>query len=150
MSQTWTSHEICTWLSVAVLGYGAIVLAAQMFLLDKCGRPPGGKARLPVDPHTLAGRMYYVCDSRMLWDFERLSMLGSKHRDERVARMGRGYRFGVIRGLSSGESRVGIDYAAEFEPGEQGIELGVVPKPEKEGLHGGRRLPLQAKGQPVV
>ncbi|KAK0613186.1 hypothetical protein B0T14DRAFT_436365 [Immersiella caudata] len=98
MSKTWISHEICTWLSVVVLGYGAIVLLVQMFLFNACREARNTKAHLPVDPRTLAGRMYYVGDSRMLRDFERLSMLGQKHRDERVAKMGRGYRYGLIRG----------------------------------------------------
>jgi len=66
---------------------------------------------LPVHPQTLAGRMYYVCDSAFLADFARLSMLSTRRRDERVLMLERRYRFGDMVGVS-GRRRVGIDYAS--------------------------------------
>lgn len=104
ISQTWLSHVLCTWMSVAVLGYCLLVLVWHV-VRDRRGS--GGSRRdLPVDPQTLAGRMYYVYDSRILGDFESLSMLGRKQRDERAARMGNKYRYGPILGVSSGEIRI--------------------------------------------
>jgi len=126
ISQTWTTHEICVWLSVAVLGYSSLVLGWYLFggrvvsLLFPSSFASrissgggGGGVHLPVHPQTLAGRMYYVCDSAVLSDFARLSMLSTRRRDERVLRLGRRYRFGDMVGVS-GRRRVGVDYAPGF------------------------------------
>ena len=115
ISQTWTTHEICVWLSVVVLGYSTLVLVWHLFreVLICRRRPP---LNLPVHPQTLAGRMYYVCDSAVLADFARLSMLSARPRDERVSRSGHLYKFGPMVGVS-GQRRVGIDFA----PGPLGL-----------------------------
>lgn len=80
-----------------------------------------------------------MCDSRMLRDFERLSMLGKKHRDERVARMGRRYRYGLMRGSISGESRERIDYAEHAPEGEM-VELEAMLRTERDLKRTGRGL----------
>ncbi|KAK5651651.1 hypothetical protein OQA88_11826 [Cercophora sp. LCS_1] len=110
-AQTWMLHEVCIWTSVAVLGYATLVLAFHVFWTSWI--------HLPVDPGTLAGRMYYVCDSAMLADFEHLSMLGRRQRDERVIRMNRLYKFGPMEGVVTGRVRLGADYGQ----GERGIKL---------------------------
>jgi hypothetical protein len=110
ISQTCLSHELCTWMSVAVLGYCLLVLAWYIFYWNRNKRGDAWR-NLPIDPQTLAGRMHFVCNSRMLRDFERLSMLGQKLRDGRVERMKNKYCYGPILGLSSGESMMGNDYA---------------------------------------
>lgn len=75
---------------------------------------------MPAAPDSLAGWIYYVCDSAMLRDFERLSMVGQRERDGRVERMGRVYRFGWMTGVSGfGINRIGIDYPE----GEQGYKM---------------------------
>ena len=51
---------------------------------------------MPVAPNTLASRIYYICDSVMLRDFERLSMLGAAERDRRVKRVARLYHLSLI------------------------------------------------------
>lgn len=39
---------------------------------------------MPVDPSTIAGAMYYVCDSPILDKLEGLSTLNRKERDHKV------------------------------------------------------------------
>jgi len=73
---------------------------------------------LPIPPDSLAGVIYYVCDSSMLKDFERLSTLEKSDRERRIERMSRNYRFGRITGVS-GKPRIGVDYGE----GEQGYKL---------------------------
>jgi len=73
---------------------------------------------IPVPVGSLAGTVYYICDSYMLKDFERLSTLKKRERDRRVERMARMYKFGWTTGVS-GEKKIGCDYAE----GGQGFKL---------------------------
>ncbi|KAK5652263.1 hypothetical protein OQA88_10611 [Cercophora sp. LCS_1] len=109
-AQTFYAHEVCTWGSVVLLCVMIVILVLHMWLVKW--------PHMPVSIETLAGRIYYVCDSTMLADFARLSMLDRRERDLRVQRMGRKYRFGWVTGLS-GERRVAADYAE----GETGYQL---------------------------
>ncbi|KAM7201126.1 hypothetical protein V8F33_003538 [Rhypophila sp. PSN 637] len=126
---TWKMHEMYTWSLVAVLGYMVLVLGILLFpsqMLRRIGSRGGGesdKTRPPPPPTSIAGYMYYVCDSVMLRDFEGLSTSSRKVRDKAVmdmaarhheghleSRGGRRYAFGTMTGVS-GVRRVGIDYA---------------------------------------
>ncbi|KAK3367291.1 hypothetical protein B0T24DRAFT_710100 [Lasiosphaeria ovina] len=126
---TWRMHEACTWLAVAVLGYMLLVLSAQAAapVVQRLGidswwqtrsmsRPGGGRysstpsQRMSVRPDSIAGCLYYVCDSAMLRDLEGLAMLGEKERARLVGDMGRVYVFGDMLGIDSRKRRVGIDY----------------------------------------
>jgi len=109
-AQTYLTHEICAWSVIAVLIVMIFVLIYHMWRIKW--------PIIPAGPDLLAGWMYYVCDSYMLRDFERLSLLGHRERDLRVVRMERLYRYGWMTGVS-GEKRMGIDYAE----GEQGYRL---------------------------
>ncbi|KAK0619031.1 ankyrin repeat-containing domain protein [Immersiella caudata] len=109
-AQTWLTHEICIWTTVALLIIMILTLLGHMGLV--------AWPYMPVSPDSLAGRAYYICDSATLRDFERLSMLGGRERDRRVERMGRLYRFGWMTGIS-GERRVGIEYGEA----EQGFKM---------------------------
>lgn len=71
---------------------------------------------LPVDPSTIAGAMYYVCDSWMLDSLQHTSTLKRKKRDWVVSAMGKRYKFGEIIG-QSGAMRAGVD----------SIDDGVIP-----------------------
>jgi hypothetical protein len=57
------------------------------------------RPHLPVDPRTLGGGLYYICDSQMTG--EALSALGIRERTYSLGRM-----IGV-----SGKKRVGVDFA---------------------------------------
>jgi hypothetical protein len=67
---------------------------------------------MPVDHSTIAGTMYYVCDSAILKDFDRMSILGENEKNTLIMRAGTKYRVGKIIGLSE-RSRRGIRYNAE-------------------------------------
>lgn len=67
---------------------------------------------MPIDPSTIGGAMYYVCDSQMLMSFEGLSVLSKEERDKRVCERGVMFRFGNIIG-ASGMRRVGVDWVSE-------------------------------------
>ena len=110
-AQTFLAHEVCTWGAIVVLIIMVPTLFANMWLNVS-------KPHLPVSPDSLAGVAYYVCDSAMLRDFERLSMLEARERDRKIERMSRKYSFGWMMGVS-GKRRIGIDYAH----GERSFEM---------------------------
>jgi len=110
-AQTFSAHEICTWAAVAALALMVVALLTHMWVATSW-------PLLPVAPESLAAAAYYVCDSAMLRDFERLSMMGARERDRRVAGMERRYRFGWMTGVS-GMRRIGIDYVE----GERGFRM---------------------------
>ena len=99
ITQTWVVHLVCTWLSVGILCIMWLVVAASFFV-----RWP----HLPVDPATVAGAMYYVCDSWMMWAFEGLATLPREERDWKVHETGLKFEFGDIAGVS-GIRRIGVD-----------------------------------------
>ncbi|KAK3314089.1 hypothetical protein B0H66DRAFT_451860, partial [Apodospora peruviana] len=89
---TWKMHEASTWTAVAVLSYMVLVLAVS--LLSSRNR-----VYMPVKADSVAGCMYYVCDSVMLKDFEGLAAVRQKERDKLVAEMVRTYVFGEGLGV---------------------------------------------------
>ncbi|KAI0854031.1 hypothetical protein F5Y00DRAFT_224340 [Daldinia vernicosa] len=99
VTQTFLLHQVCTWSAVGILCIMVLVVLASFFITWP---------HMPVDPSTIAGAMYYVCDSWMLGRFEGLSILKRKDRDWRVNEMGLKYEFGEIRGYS-GTARIGVD-----------------------------------------
>ncbi|KAK4201020.1 hypothetical protein QBC40DRAFT_64301 [Triangularia verruculosa] len=104
VTQTFIASRVCTWLAVAIMSTMWIVVAASFFV-----KWP----HMPVDPSTVAGAMYYVCDSWMLWSLEGLSQVPKEERDRRVQEVGMQYGFGNIVG-QSGKKRVGVDGVKEF------------------------------------
>jgi hypothetical protein len=62
---------------------------------------------MPVDPSTIAGAMYYICDSPLLEKLEGLSTLERKERDCKVNEMALLYEFGEMEG-TSGSRRIGV------------------------------------------
>jgi len=99
LTQTYTTHMACTWMAVALLCIMWLVVAASFFV---------SWPHMPVDPSTIAGAMYYVCDSKMLSSFEGLSVLPKGQRDLKVCEMGARFRFGSMTGVS-GARRIGVD-----------------------------------------
>lgn len=131
---TWKMHETYTWTLVCVLSYMVLVLgvlllprAVPLYLLGRFRKNAredtgiDGRQLAPTPPTSIAGYMYYVCDSHMLRDFEGLSTASRKARDKAVLETnnsrghegdnagGRGYFMGTLTGVS-GVNRVGIDY----------------------------------------
>jgi len=104
VTQTWTASQTCTWMAVGILSLMWLVVVGSFFI-----RWP----HLPVDPSTIAGAMYYVCDSWMLESLEGLSMLDKEERDQRVAGLGLKFRFGDMVGVS-GRRRIGVDGVDDF------------------------------------
>ncbi|KAM7190141.1 hypothetical protein V8F20_009871 [Naviculisporaceae sp. PSN 640] len=100
LTLTWDTYVICTWISVSVLAVMILVMIASFFVK----RPD-----LPVDAETIAGRMYYVCDSWVTIAGREDTWAGHLAPDTR-------YRFGKIVG-ASGRERIGID----FVPGEKHV-----------------------------
>lgn len=98
---TWQSHEACTWASVGILAVMVLVLVAS-FLVKW--------PYMPVDPGTIAGTMYYICDSRMLGDLGPAGESGGKGDKQVGGRLGARYRFGKTVGVS-GRERIAVDYA---------------------------------------
>ncbi|KAK5659108.1 hypothetical protein OQA88_1198 [Cercophora sp. LCS_1] len=97
--QTWQLHLVCSWMTVGSLAFMSLVLGYGLLFVHY---PP-----LPIDPATLAGRIYYLCDSPAVEDFRGLSLLSGRESKKRVDGRKR-YRFGKMIG-ASGEVRIGLD-----------------------------------------
>lgn len=86
-------------MSIAILGFMILVVAGS-FLIKW--------PHMPVDPRTIAGALFYVCDSWMLESLEGLASADKEERDQALKRMSLQYSFGDMFGVS-GQERVGID-----------------------------------------
>lgn len=97
--ESYQTQYTCTYLSIATLVAMMLTVAASLAV-----RWP----HMPVDPRTIAGAMYYVCDSSVLSSFDGLAGLEMRDRDWMVRSMCVQYRFGTMVG-ASGKERIGID-----------------------------------------
>jgi len=84
VSETYLTHQVCTWLAVAVLALMVAVLVGSLFL-----RWPS----MPVDPSTVAGSIYYVCESDMVDEFRGMGWEAGDVRDSLVGVKGKRYVF---------------------------------------------------------
>lgn len=105
--QTWSMHVICAWTTVGCLAFMSLVIVFNIVFIKY--------PYMPVDVTTLAGRIYYLCDSRVVEDFEGMSVLDGGHGRTRMD-TGRSYKFGKMVG-ESGEVRIGVERAEK--PGEE-------------------------------
>ncbi|KAK0652445.1 hypothetical protein B0T16DRAFT_101784 [Cercophora newfieldiana] len=103
--QTWEMHLVCAWTTVSCLGLMSLVIICGFFFIK---HPP-----LPVDPASLAGRIYYLCDSHVADEFQGMSRMNRAECESKVD-MEKRYRFGKMIGVS-GELRVGVDTAYAWE-----------------------------------
>lgn len=108
--ETHETQLTCTYLSIAILMIMVAVVAGSLAI-----RWP----HMPVDPRTIAGAMYYLCDSGMLGSFDGLAGLEMRDRDWVVKSMAVQYTFGTIVGLT-GKERVGIESISGAD-GEAGV-----------------------------
>ncbi|KAK4158643.1 hypothetical protein QBC43DRAFT_349936 [Cladorrhinum sp. PSN259] len=104
VTQTWLASRVCNWLAIGILSMMWLVVVGSFFV---------SWPHMPVDPSTIAGAMYYVCDSWMLWSVEGFSMLNQEERDRKVSQLGFRVHFGNIAGLD-GRRRVGVDRVDEY------------------------------------
>jgi hypothetical protein len=111
LAQTSTAATVCAVLTCVFLGTMLGVLGASFFIRY----PP-----MPVDPRSVAGLLWYVSKSAMLEDFEGMSRLDGKEREQRVSEMGKRYFYGVLMG-EGGERRLGVECDVGGG-GEEGME----------------------------
>lgn len=97
--ETYMTQIVSAYLSVAILSLMMIAVILSFFI-----KWP----HMPVDPRTIAGAMYYVCDSWMLGSMEGLSSLGKDDRDLDVRFMRHRYGYGCVDGMHW-ENRMGFD-----------------------------------------
>lgn len=97
--ETHQTQVVCAWMSVAILALMMVMVAASFLI-----RWP----HMPVDPRTIAGALFYVCDSWMLDGLEGMAAVGKSERDKALERMGLRYAFGEMSGIR-GKERVGVD-----------------------------------------
>ncbi|KAM7190486.1 hypothetical protein V8F33_009469 [Rhypophila sp. PSN 637] len=149
---TWKMHEACTWMAVVFMGYMVLLLlflfAVDLFHMHqpfrKLAAAPGWFGRtqatrsgledtnqnkkkknvvyMPVRVNTLAGCMYYLCESRMINDFkfdvQTMSEPTRSQKEQKpeqklknaVVALDKRYFFGRIVGQTSGATRLAVDY----------------------------------------
>ncbi|KAI1155708.1 hypothetical protein F4825DRAFT_468065 [Nemania diffusa] len=96
--QTFLVYQLSTWASVGIISSMFLVLLASFFV-----KWPD----MPVEPGTIAGAMYYVCNTSAVDMFEGLSTLSKKERDRAVANMALLYELSETVS-ATGDSRVGL------------------------------------------
>ena len=106
LTQTLTTHNVCTYISLGILGSMVAVLGGSLFV-----RWP----HMPVDPRTLAGAIYYVADSELLLNDvaeaagQTTATQGTlAEMEQRLIKMDRRYYYGRVLG-SNGKSRMVVD-----------------------------------------
>jgi hypothetical protein len=100
LTLTWETHLFSAWTSVGILGFMITVLMASRVF----ARWPS----LLVEPNSIAGCMYYVCDSNMLEGLKGGTVLcDNKQTAPRPKQVKEWYGFGEMTGIS-GELRIGI------------------------------------------
>jgi hypothetical protein len=97
--QTYATQSACAYSSIGILVIMWLVVFSSFFKRWR---------HMPVDPTTVAGSMYYICDSAMLTYFEGTSRLNASKRRERINDMGLRYYFGGMLGVS-GMKRTGVE-----------------------------------------
>ncbi|KAJ2896033.1 hypothetical protein MKZ38_005918 [Zalerion maritima] len=107
-TQTLQVHRVTYIVSVTVLSFMILVILLSFW--PKMVRWP----HMPLDPSTIAGAMFMVADSWMMWGFEGMGAMGNmdeKERDERIKARGERYEYGEIVGNAGtvGGMRVGVD-----------------------------------------
>jgi len=108
-TQAWQTHVVCSGLVVGIVGTMWLVVAGSFGVQWP---------HMPVDPRTIAGAMFYVCDSRMLSAFEGLGVAGRREVEARVGSLGLRFELGGDMVGMSGRTRIGVD-ALPGRAGEQ-------------------------------
>ena len=88
-TQTWEAHLAGAGITFCVLFLMALVLVTSFFTTWP---------RMPVDPTTLAGVMYYLADSPLVHELKGMESMTTKVRDGRIEDLGFQYSYGEIAG----------------------------------------------------
>lgn len=100
---TYETQVVCAWLSISILALMILVILYSFFI-----RWP----HMPVDPRTIAGAMFYVCDSWMLGTMEGMATLGKRERNSIVRGQRLRYEFACSEGIS-GKERMNVDICGQ-------------------------------------
>ncbi|KAH6975123.1 hypothetical protein BKA56DRAFT_454642, partial [Ilyonectria sp. MPI-CAGE-AT-0026] len=87
ITQTYVTHVVCARTSMGVLLLMVLTIVGSFFV-----KWPD----MPVDPRSIAGAMYYVCDSSIADEFTGVARLDNKQRRLCVREMGGRYWYGEI------------------------------------------------------
>ncbi|KAF7539159.1 hypothetical protein G7054_g2387 [Neopestalotiopsis clavispora] len=98
-TQTFLAARICAYGSIGIIATMTLVVVSSLFV-----KWP----HMPVDPSTIAGAMYYVCDSWMLRDLKHFGEMGRDDCNTRMNAMDQEYTYGEFVG-QSGTLRIGVD-----------------------------------------
>ncbi len=98
VTQTFFVSQLCIWTSVGIMSFMLLILLVSFFV-----KWPD----MPVEPSTIAGAMYYVCDASVVDKFEEVSTLDRKERDRTVTEMAVLYEFSE-RMSAAGGTRIGL------------------------------------------
>lgn len=97
--ETYRTQLVCAWMSIGILALMILVLAWSFLT---------AWPHMPVDSRTVAGAMFYVCDSWMLETMQGMSRMGKGDRDLDVRYLRLRYAYGYVSGVS-GKERMGVD-----------------------------------------
>ncbi|KAK0644687.1 hypothetical protein B0T16DRAFT_356714 [Cercophora newfieldiana] len=101
--QTWELHLVCAWASVGTLSFLSLVLLWGLVFVKY--------PTMPIDPGSLAGRLYYLCDADdVLKQFSSMGRIDGKHNVAKEwlgSQAGKRYMFGQIGG-ETGTRGVGV------------------------------------------
>ncbi|KAH8901192.1 hypothetical protein GQ53DRAFT_674351 [Thozetella sp. PMI_491] len=105
-TQTATTRIVTAWMTVGILGLMILVLLCSLFVHTPY---------LPIDPSTVAGAMYYVCDSELGEDERDENQRRKEQAQRPVRNIQLRYLLGPMVGISSAK-RIGIDLASKDLP----------------------------------
>lgn len=100
---TYETQLVCAWLSISILALMILVILYSFVLQWP---------HMPVDPRTIAGAMFYVCDSWMLGTMEGMATLGKKERNSFVRAQRLRYEFSSSEGVN-GTERMNVDIGGQ-------------------------------------
>ncbi|KAI0451706.1 hypothetical protein F5B21DRAFT_485820 [Xylaria acuta] len=99
ITQTFLVYQLSIWTAVGIMSSMFLILLASFFV-----KWPD----MPIGPGTIAGAMYYVCNTSAVDIFEGLSTLSKKERDRTVTDMALLYELGETMNPAGG-SRIGLN-----------------------------------------
>jgi len=102
---------LCTYTSVGILSVTLLVLISLVFWRRQL-------PYLPCPPDTLGGVITYLCDSRMLDNFDGFTRLGNGETARQLARLGKKYTYGEYVGVD-GQVRWMIEESTDSSLGEK-------------------------------